>query len=293
MCTYFERKPHPDDKLDDYIKSFQFKEYEVGIKGSSMMKNLKYYGDYDLYSYVGKVHKYVTHIKNTYNTDVLKDEIIKIIQDTSSIEDTYFISLKLGNSDKSSIISTTGRAKGVQTSDVPLQFIKAYKEVSPIEFIQLEYITYLNNRFIAITSDYFFRKDTPESKVLSDLKSAIKSNIEKDNYFKVLKRIFNIFQLKYEHNDKYDVDKLTILCEFFNSGIGKSAVTSSNLKTIALLLTAYPSFSSDVESVKKLKLNMKNIGVSYTSNVKTIMKRSEALDKVINTASKELYNNLI
>lgn len=281
---YFKRKDKPDDNIDNYLTAFQFKEYKVNIKGSSMLENNKYFGDYDLYSYLGNHKHYHTTITEEHTIDELYEEFMKIIHNVSNIKHSYFVEFKMGNPDGD--FEVVENIKKLTKT----KFKKMLKAFKPLDFVQIEYINFINDRFITMTSDYFFKNPPKHNKILEDLTTAIKSLIEKENYYKVLKRVFNIYQSKHENKHKYSKDNLKYIVEFFNSSVGRMSVVEANLKAIIKVKKAYPRN----KEVKKLsQQNLKNIGYKSTSTIQQLEKDVESLNKEINKEAKELFVNVI
>lgn len=282
MSIYFEKKDKPDDNLDVYLKSFQFKDYEVNIKGSSMLKYNKYFGDYDLYTYIGKHNKYTTYITKTTTIDELFDEFLKIIKNTINIKDSYFIEFKIGNESDTIILT--------KIKEITLKkFTSIIKKFKELKYIQIEFINFVNDRFITMTSDYFFYAKPSFTILQKDLKDGIIKFLERGDYYKVLKRIFNTYQIKHEFNKKYDKNNVQYISDIFNSSLGKMVVVLSNLRCIIKLRQQY----SHNERVKELcKKNLKYIGYKSNSTMKMIKGDEKELYENINTESQKLFISL-
>jgi len=277
---YFERKDKPDDNINHYLNAFQFKEYPVNIKGSSMLAENKYFGDYDLYSYIGNFHHYTTHITKAHTVDELYQEFTNILNNLGTIKDSFFVEFKVGNAEgEHEIIHHLEKF-------TKQKFKSLLEKFKPLDFIQIEYINYIGDRFITMTSDYFFHTKPTYTKTIKDLKTAIESLLEKGNYYKVLKRLFNMFQTKAEHNKKFEKHNVKYLVDFFNSKIGQMVVVEANLKAILKVRELYV---KNPRVLELSKLNLKKLGYKQNDNLNTIRKNINLLNTIINVESKKIF----
>lgn len=282
--TQFTRKKSPNDDITAHLKAFQFQDYPVEIKGSSMLKHTKYFGDYDLYSYIGKAHHFHTHLSDKATIDEIYDAFSNIFNELSHVPHMYFVGFKIG--DNQSNFTEISKPEELTSRT----FIKMFKKYHPVDYVQLDYITYVNDRFIAMTSDYYFRKTTTETRLMNDLQGAIESNINKGNYYKVLKRIFNMFQVRYDNGKKFDTKKLEMICDFFNSSVGNEAVTSSNLKALSTISKLY---KNDKEVRELVMKNLIKLGFPKSMKVEKMEAKAKQLDDNINEKSRKIYFDIL
>jgi hypothetical protein len=279
--NFFETKTKTKDDINEYMNCLKFKDSDINIKGSSIIKNFKYFGDYDVFTYVGDYHKYTTHIKYRNNFLELYNEFKKILNSMENINNTYLAGFKIGNEKGDNILVKNFNKKN---------FKNDLKKVKPYTYIQLEYYTFLNGRFIALTSDYYFTKKAIDKKIMSDLTSSIESLIDKGKYYKILKRFFNIYQLRDKNKKKYNKKNLEIIVDFFNSEYGKKYVV---LQNIAIIIEIIKNFKLTHELKKLIKINLKNIGLKENMKLKDMEAKKEELENELNMAAKDILLNLI
>lgn len=247
-------------ELYPFIKLLQYpqKDSRIKILGSAGFASQRFYSDYDLFTKVRKNPKcYKTYI-----------HINEIIEKTSLNPNMYFIEFKL---------ETTKGLKYKVYPNEAIDFNKFCEFYKDIEFIKLDYIIRIENRFLELSIIYSFNPS--KTNYIDSIKNDIKTLTKEKKYFKVLKRIFSLLTKQKKSIDRDN--KLIILSKFFNSPIGLQYQNVSNLKALKILLENY----NDVDTIKKVELNLKDLRL----NLKDISK----LEKDYNKEAKKLLNLLL
>ena len=277
---YFKQKTEPDDNMDKYLNSLRFIDSPIAIKGSSMLLNNKFFGDYDIYSYIGDYTKYLSIINKKSKFNELYKEFENIINRTMSNDDTYFMEFKVGN-DKENVILTKYTKAAVK---------KAIKSIGTYKYIQLEFIIFIGGRFITVTSDYYFTTEPTEIKRMETLREGMFDLIEKKKYFKALKRIFNIYQLRYEEKKPFSKHNLQVLVEFFNSQYGYLYYQMTNINTIIKLLEFH---KKTPKMAEQIAINFKTLKIKAGLTVPKLRNESERINSIINAKAQEIITNFI
>jgi hypothetical protein len=246
-----EQKP-ASDELKKIIKFLTFKKNKVELKGSSSLKSQQYYSDYDLFSVVQKEEDFYDFITN----------LIEKIE-SKEYGDVFFIELK---------IQLKNGRKIRFFKDQPVDKKVFDKVFDKIDFIKIDLIVRIENKFIEVSCIYSFTNDNPTKEdYIKSLEADIKELKKEKKYYKILKRIFNI---KKAEGDKSELVKLT---KIFNSELGKEYQLISNLEALQLLLNYY----QDEDTIKKIKINLKDL--KLPNNIGKI-------DDFISEKSKQLNN---
>lgn len=250
-----------NDKIKQLLKALEFDNNKIEIKGSSSIASQYYFSDYDFFSKINK----------KYNSKEAYKYLKQII---NNIKDNHIIvEIKLQTLDNEKTRYTEDKFKYDEN------FIKAYKN---IDFIKIDAISYIDNRFIEISCIYKFADDNITSdeykkNILEDIKELTKEG----NYYKVLKRKFSIYKID------QDKDAILKLTEIFNSDLGKEYQRISNLEAIRLLIDN----TDDDLILKKIVLNLKDIGEE--PNIMKIDKNIKKYKAKLNKEAKKLNKHFI
>jgi hypothetical protein len=280
---YFKQKTKPDDNMDNYLDSLRFKDSPIAIKGSSMLLNNKFFGDYDIYSYIGDYTRYLSIVGKKSNFNELYDEFENIIHSTLGNDDTYFMEFKVGN-DRENVILTNWNTFNKAAVR------KAIKSIGTYKYIQLEFIIFINKRFITVTSDYYFTTEPTEIKRMETLREGMFDLMEKKKYFKALKRIFNIYQLRYEEKKPFSKHNLQVLVEFFNSRYGEEYCQMTNINTIIKLLEFH---KETPKMAEQIAINFKTLKIKAGLTVPKLRIEAENLNSALNAKAQEIITNFI
>jgi len=245
------------------INDLKFKKYPIELKGSSSLKSQRFFSDYDLFSNIsGKISGKTAYLE-------LKNILNKLKKD----KDIYFIEMKLQkkNGEKIKLFKND-----------PFKGEDFVKHFDSLDFVKIDLIAYIKNIFTEISIIYKFSNEKMDKKsYILSLNEDIKELIKEGRYYKVLKRLFNIFKLQNK------TDKLLYLNEIFNSELGILYQKISNLEAIDKILNYY----KDALTLKKIRVNLKDIKepLSLKSIRENIIKYSNALNK----QSKKIYEEII
>lgn len=258
-----KQKGEFDNELKDIIQILKFKNSPIELKGSSSLKSQKYYSDYDLF----------TQIRLNYGIDEIFDEFRKILNNIISSHDLYFTEFKIQT-------KKGKKYKWYPNDEFTFdEFKKAFKD---IDFAKIDLVARIQNIFIEISCIYKFSKNklTTEEYILS-INEDINKLKKKKNYYKMLKRLFNIYKIK------NDIHKIKLLNEVFNSELGEKYKKISNLEAIKLLKKYY----NDANTKKKIEINLIDIKEPHSdSSIENNLKKYKT---ELNTKAQKIYNDLI
>ena len=147
-----------------------------------------------------------------------------------------------------------------------------------MDFIKLDLVLYIDYRFIEVSCIYKFSSHFPDE--VRSLHDDIKEYLKEHNYFKALKRIFNLAAI----DDNFEM--LFKLINFFNSGTGYQYTIYSNLEAIEKLQHFY----NDKITIERIKNNLKTLGLD--SNIEKAMKLKAVFYKTINKSANDLYDQI-
>ena len=251
-----ENKPPSlyNDELKRIMKLLQYKNNKLELKGSSSFTSQRYYSDNDLFC----------NLQNP-NKDELFIFLEQLIDKINQSDDLYFIELKL---------QTTGdKPKKIRVFPSKELNKSVYDKVfDSLDFIKLDLIARINNRFIEVSVIYGLKQTTQSKEAyISSLEDEIKDLAKEKKYYKILKRQFNIAKA----ND--DKKELLRLSKIFNSELGNEYSEISNLEAIQLLLEHYQ--TDDVYN--KVIVNLKDLHLPVDI---------ENLDEYVRIRSKEFNN---
>ena len=256
-----EKKTKFNDKLIRTLKILKFKNNTIDIKGTFSLASQKYFSDYDLFSKISK----------SYNKEQIYDEIKNILNKISQDEDLYFIELKIQNKNGS-------KKKFFELDINKNEFIKSVKD---LDFIKIDLVGRFESIFTEVSIIYSFNTEIMKSEdYLKSLMDDIKELRKEKNYFKILKRYFNLAKAE---GDKKLLLKIS---EFLNSEYGQIYQKKSNLEAINLLLDKY----DDDNTLKKVLINLKDI--KEEPKIEVINKNIKDMQKKLNKAGKNKINEL-
>ena len=252
----------------NFIKVLKYDSEPILLLGTAGLASQQYYSDFDLF----------TQIEKKQTNEQAFNRMQKIINKMDSFNDAYFIEFKIqtqkGDKEKFNTIEEINRNK----------FDKLYKD---IDFIKLDYVIRISNKFIELSIIYSFNpKILTDEEFLKNISDDVTEQKKEGNYFKALKRIFAIYNNKRIKDKLEKTDKYIYLSKFFNSEWGKLYSETANLKAIKLLLENY----DDEETIKRVLLNLKEIGVKPDlKKIDNIIAKNE---KKYNSKAKEVLSEL-
>ena len=256
------------------IKILKYAPYKMNIKGTASLASQQYYSDLDLF----------TDILEKEPSDITYKKYYDMVQKSESINDMYFIEFKVQNKKGDKVKYTHLNEFNEK------EFNKIYKTV---DFIKLDYVIRIGNKFIELSVNYFYDKnnnikesDKSFQEITKSLKDDMNEQIKEGNYFKALKRLFSVYNLKYVKEQLKNTDKYISLSKFFNSEWGKLYSETANLKAIKLLLENY----DDEETIKRAIINLKDLNIE--PNLKKIDNIIKNNEKKYNNKAKELLSEL-
>jgi len=243
-----------DYKIIDIIKLLKFKNYKIQLKGSSSLKSQQNFGDYDFF----------VNIPSKIKSDDAYNTIMNILENIMK-SGVYIIEIKLQTLHNKKI-------RWYNADDINKNiFVKYFPDV---DFIKLDIVSNINNKLNDISVIYKFGLDKISSNdYISSLKNDINELKKEGRYYKVLKRLFNIY--KFEG----DTDKLILLTEFFNSDYGRIYKDLSNYEAIEKVANKY----DDPLTKKIISYNIKELG-----DIKQLQKEGNIMNKV----AFKIYNTL-
>lgn len=255
-----------DPFIRELIFLLKFKEFTPELKGSASQKNQMYFSDYDFFTLINK----------KYTITEIYDEILKILINVKKHCDLYFIELK--------IEMKQGDKIKFYKEDILKR--EEFEKIDPnnIDFIKIDFVSRTDNKFIDVSCIYKFdTKPYNEKNINNEMKKTLKADMEEykndGNYYKALKREYKIHELN--GNEK----QMSKLSSFFNSEVGRQYKIMNNLKSIKTLIdNGY----NDAITKKKIKLNLKELNIPYTS-LNNLDKYIETINKNINDETKKLF----
>lgn len=250
-----------NDDIKKLIKIFEFKKEGVSLKGSSSLSVMNYYADYDFF----------TLIRSNYSISEIYDEFSRILRSILENTDTYFIEFKIQQLD------------GKKFKWFPNEKFnsKNFENIfnKSTDYCKLDIIYFSNNRFIEASSIYkFYGKQLNEKEYLKEIEEDIKELKKEKNYYKILKRMFLIYNIKGNTN------KIELLTNVFNSELGRIYKNINNIDAINLVKKFY---GDDVITKKRIEVNLSDI--QFYSNYE---KQYEKEKKELNKKAKEIYDKL-
>lgn len=248
-----------DDNMKNIINLLGFKYDKIKIIGSSVLKSIKYFNDYDL----------AVDINYNYSNKEIYDEIKGILRNIFDNPNLYFIELK---------IQTINNKKYRWFVGDTIKYDDFVNKLKDVKFIKLDLIIYKDYEFIPISVNYIFKKDIDKNKIIEDLYDDINKLKKEKKYFKILKRVFSISKIN------NNVNNLLYLAKVFNSELGKKYKIISVIDTILDLLKHYKK-----ESLVKKKIEIVLDNYKLPHNLSMLEKYKTKLDNEINTEGLKIY----
>ena len=260
--SIFERKKQFNNKIIELFDLLKFDNNDIYLKGSFMYQNIKNYADLDFYTYINNY--------SGYDKKIIINEILKIINNCLE-KNIIFISCVFMDDNKNKL----GTFKINNIKKIYSIFIKKHKIIN----IQLTFAIEMNQKFFKLTSDYYLTKKKTNPEILIELVEGIGKGLEKNEYMKVLKRVFNTYQIKFEMGEYYNENILNDLIKFFNSKYGDLYVDNEDLKFILDLLKHI-----------KDNINFNNI-INNNLKLHNIPKNKRKIELIINKNDEIINNN--
>ena len=256
------------------IKLLKYDSNPVMLLGTAGLASQQYYSDFDLF----------TQIENKQSADQVYNKMMDIIKKMDMLNDTYFIEFKIQQKDGEKLKYNT-----IDEFDKS-EFSKYFKNV---DFIKLDYVIRIGNKFIELSIIYSFNKDIEklsddekDNNFIQSVVDDVDKQRKEGNSFKALKRVFAIYNNKNMKDKLENTERYIFLSKFFNSDWGKLYAETANLKAIKLLLENY----DDEETLKRAVLNLKDIKVSPDlQNLDKLIKRNE---KKYNKEAEKIFTKL-
>ena len=242
-----------DPKIQKLIMQLKIFDYPIVVNGSSSLMSQKYFSDYDLFCNITK--------KET--PQELFNEFLKIFKEIMKDPNTYFMEFKIQTKDGDKI-----RWYDLDS----FNFNEFYRIYDNIDFCKIDLITKINYQFFEVSCIYQLSQEPlKKNNYVKMLKDDIKDLIKDGQYYKALKRKFNIYVAQNNNN------KLIELTKIFNSHLGEKYQMKSNLEALKKLLEK----TDDDNTIKKIIINLKALHIE--PNIKKI-------DSMINELSNEINN---
>lgn len=262
--TEIKQKGDYNDDVKKLMDIFKFDKINLELKGSSALKIIDYYADYDFF----------TEIKYNYSVSDIYNEFARILKNILQNKDTYFIEFKIQDlKDK----------KEKWYPNDKFTFKEFQKEFNDnVDFCKID-IVYFSDDKIFIESSCIYKfsnekmnKDDYLKQVNDDIKTLKKEN----NYYKILKRSF----LKFKINN--DQNKMNQLINVFNSDLGKIYKDINNIDAIELIKEN--GYDKEALTKKRIEVNLDEI--KYYANYQNQYTKNK---KDLNQKAKKIYKDLV
>jgi flagellar biosynthesis regulator FlbT len=252
-------------KILKVIKILEFKEQKntISLKGSNSFSILRFPVDFDLMQLV----------EITNPIEILND-IKKKVKDVLNINDVYFKEIKIQTKEPEVKKIRFYKADDFLNYD-DLKFKEIYED---IDFIKIDIIIYENYLFYDVSCIYF-TKIIKKNDIIKMLKKDIKELIEEKKYFKVFKRLFNLYLIEDKYNRMNEVVKI------LNSPIGEKYQKAGFLEVIESLKD-----TDNKKIKKKIEQSLKVLNVPNNRSI--IHNTINELYKEVNDEAKKIYNEL-
>jgi|688.fasta_scaffold256467_2 hypothetical protein len=189
------------DLVKTLISNIKIGENPIVLLGSASLKSQQFFSDYDLYSKVK-----IRNPQTVYNF------LVDILDYIETIENLRLVELKIELKDGSKLRELVSFSK----------FKEIFKNIS---FIKLDFIGKIGFDYKEISIIYDFDRDKRSNELEKSLKDDIEKFYKEGEYFKVLKRLFNLFKLR---EDKQQLLKLS---KVLNSSLGADYVKLTEKET--------------------------------------------------------------
>lgn len=242
--------------LKKAIQALRYYQNPIFLMGSSNIRSLQYFGDYDLF----------TKIENIETAEKSYQEFERILNNTKEHDFMNLLEIKIQLKDGKKIREFVD--------------IKTFKKIfDKIDFVKFDFILYSDSIYYELSSIYSFSKTSKSKNIDDEIKSLLEEipELEKeDKYYKVLKRLYSISVLK---KDILNIRKLT---KFFNDN-GKKYRIMSNLEAIEKI------FSLDNSELTKNRIKQNLALLKTTPSI--IGEKIESLKMNLNKDAENFYKN--
>lgn len=217
------------ETLKEAMNILKFKNEPLNLWGSSNLRALQYFGDYD----------FMTNILSKYSARESYTEFKRILDESEKSGFLTLIEIKIQ-------LKNGVKIRELVQED---EFIKNYKK---IEFIKFDFIIYIDYIFYELSSLYSYdNKLFDKNNNIKRLNDEIQELKKDNNYYKILKRTFSLANLK---NEKLNAQELI---KFFNK-VGSKYRIISNLEAIEKIYEV----SDSKLDLYRIKENLKILGIS-------------------------------
>jgi hypothetical protein len=250
-----------NDKIRKFRDLFKYKNNKIMLNGSASLKSQYYFSDYD----------FSTSIDNLDHKSFYEFE--RILNDINNENFIYFVELK--------IQLKNGKKIRCKTIDKFTQKL-FNKHSHDVDFIKIDIVSWIDGRFIEMSCIYDIVGDKQKTDLLKSLKDDINELMNKGKYYKVLKRIFNIYKIKSSKTEYKNKKILVYLTQFFNSDNGKIYSDIANVEAIKLIFKKY----TDPILKQRIKSNLNSLGIN--NNIRDMNKYIKMKSKIINDNAKQI-----
>lgn len=250
-----------DDNIKDIMDILKFKYDKLKIIGSSSLKSLKYFSDYD----------FKADIKYNYSDKEIYDEIKGILRNIFDNPNLYFVEMKIQNKEHKYkwFIGDT------------INYDDFIKKIKNMDYIKIDLLAYINFEFVTISVNYNFKYDKNKEDIIKKLNNDIKELIKEKRYFKILKRIYSISKINNDNNN------VLYLTKIFNSDIGYKYKL---LNVIGTLFDVIKYYKKEPQIKKKIEIVLSNYKLPQTD--KLLKKEYEKLNSEVNMFGKNIYDKI-
>ena len=266
MVDLFERKDLTDyDKdIQKFINYFDVKGNELTLKGSSTLEHLNYRSDIDI----------LVIVNNKITIHEQFNKLKKVLENIHTDDNIYFIELKLQTKDGDKIRFYHGES---------LSFTEFEKHYGKLDFWKIDVVVNVKNIFMEMSCVYSVlnKENLTRDEQLEDLNKDIEVYKAEGQYFKVLKRMFNVY------NINFNTTGMEMLMRIFNSHLGKEYQTICILQAVELLHSNY----KDDATTKKIEICLKLLNQS--NNIKSIHRTITTMKSKLNKEAKKIYKGIL
>ncbi len=238
------------------LKELRYENRPIELVGSASLQSQQFFSDYDFFSII-----------NDSSHEKLHHNIANILKNVSLKPDYYPIELKVQYSD------------GTKEKFFPKRKAITFTlKPEKVDFIKFDMIIFSEGHFIEVSIIYKLKSEFSKEDYIKGLKEDMEK-LENDGlYYKMLKRLFNIFRFK--HNDV----GMRQLTNFFNTPLGYLYQIKSNLEAIDQMKKVY---KRNKDVAKKIKVNLSHLPAEY--NAKTSTATIKQLKDKVNEDAKLYY----
>lgn len=246
-----ETKDGIDQVIRTWTNALKFNNNPIVQLGTSSFKSQQYFSDYDLFSPIN--NRGITPEKSC-------KEINRILSNLKSLDDIWFVELKIQNKDGS-------KAKFYEP-DIDCK--KYDKEIKELDYLKIDFVIFIREtqKLTELSIVYSFSDMPPKEDLIKAITADYDYYKGKGNIYKALKRAFSVYRL--EGNK----EKMVEISSIFNSRTGLLYTISSNLKAIKLILDGGVK-GGDIE--KKVAVNLQDI----SNDLDVPLKSEKDIDRTI------------